>query len=232
MLNGYSWLFVEKAADSGNANASSTTVPATKSVQDAEAEVLVHGTTRDLINYAVSGQLPTSSDVSTSKMGNKHSDADASPLVSKSAVLRLLSEFVRSYVGCAQAIVDHRFSVGQSDVVTDDCSALAFILDHLLPSCQELGDRECPAMTRMLIASMAACTHAPDMQSSLVGELKVAIQRTLALPESTVKHTKLQCLISLVMTMVEACPTPGYIPNQVFKVITEIGIFNRMIMVF
>ena len=99
-----------------------------------------------------------------------------------------------------------------------DCSALAYILENLLPTCQDIGDRDCPAMARMLVASMAACTHSPDTQNLLVSELKIALQRTLSLPESSAKHVKLQCLASLVTTIVEACPTPGLIPNQVFKV--------------
>ena len=53
---------------------------------------------------------------------------------------------------------------------------------------------------------------------TLVAELKSAIQRALVLPESSEKHSKVQALTSIISTMIEACPTPGQVPNEVFKV--------------
>ena len=98
-----------------------------------------------------------------------------------------------------------------------ECSALAFILDNLLPQCQESGDKDCPALAKVLIASLAASNHSPDAQSALVGEMKSALQRALMLPESTEKHSKLQALTALVSTVIDSCPVPGQIQNQVFK---------------
>lgn len=52
---------------------------------------------------------------------------------------------------------------------------------------------------------------------TLVTEVKAALQRALALPEGSSKHQRIQALASIIDTMIESCPTPGQIPNQVFK---------------
>ncbi len=75
----------------------------------------VRGTTRDLIQYAVSGQLPSSKDSSS----KDKVEVENGPLISKSAILRLLSEFVRSYPGCAQVIAEHKFLIGQTEIVLE-----------------------------------------------------------------------------------------------------------------
>lgn len=98
-----------------------------------------------------------------------------------------------------------------------DCTVLAFVLDNLLPQCQKYGDKDCPAYSRIFLACIAACNHSPDAQLALVSELKAALQRALALPESSEKHTKIQSLTSLISVIIESCPSPGQIPNQVFK---------------
>jgi len=46
------------------------------------------------------------------------------PLLSKSAVLRMLSEFVKAYTCCANIIVQHSFTAGQSPML-DEVSAKA-----------------------------------------------------------------------------------------------------------
>ncbi|XP_023930490.1 E3 ubiquitin-protein ligase HUWE1 [Lingula anatina] len=139
------------------------------------------------------------------------------PLLLKSAILRLLAELVRSYSGCAQLITSHTYQSGQTELVSEDCNVLAFLLDNLLPNTQTTGDRDCPALARVLLASLAACNHSPEAQNTLVSEVKAALQRALALPESSVKHARVQALTGMISTMIESCPTPGHIPNQVFK---------------
>lgn len=94
---------------------------------------------------------------------------------------------------------------------------LAFVLDHLLHANDNVGDRDCPALSRVFIASIASCNHSPEAQSTLVSEVKSALQRALALPECSEKHTRVQALTCMISTMIESCPTPGQIPNQVFK---------------
>lgn len=51
-----------------------------------------------------------------------------------------------------------------------NCSALAFILDNLLHS-KTAGDKETPALARVLIAAIASCNHSVEVQTSLVLEV-------------------------------------------------------------
>ena len=90
-------------------------------------------------------------------------------------------------------------------------------MDNLLPHCQKNGDKDCSAYSRVFLASIASCNHSPDAQLTLVSELKAALQRALSLPESSEKHIKIQSMTSLISVIIESCPSPGQIPNQVFK---------------
>ena len=108
-----------------------------------------------------------------------------------------------------------------------DCTVLSFILDNLLPQCQEAGDSDTPALSRVFLASIAACNHSPDAQTALATEIKASLQRALALQESTEKHSKLQALTSIISTVIEACPAPGQVQNQVFK--GQQNIINNMV---
>lgn len=87
-----------------------------------------------------------------------------------------------------------------------DCSALAFLLDKLLPVNETPPDPECSMMVRMLVAAIASCNHSPDAQSVLVSEIKSALSRALIMPESADKHAQIQLLSGLVSTMIENCP--------------------------
>lgn len=51
-----------------------------------------------------------------------------------------------------------------------NCSALAFILDHLLHN-KTADDKETPALARVLIAAIASCNHSIEVQTSLVHEV-------------------------------------------------------------
>ena len=139
------------------------------------------------------------------------------PLLPKSAVLRLLAELVRAYSGCAYLITQHVYTCQQSELVNEECSALSFILDHLLPQCQDAGDKDCPSLARLLLASIAASNHSPDAQAALVHELKAALQRALAMVEGDAKHARIQALTSIVSTVMEACALPGALSCSVFK---------------
>jgi E3 ubiquitin-protein ligase HUWE1 len=53
---------------------------------------------------------------------------------------------------------------------------------------------------------------------SLVTEIKGALQRALALPESALKHTRIRALTNLISIIIDSCPSPGgQVPNQMFK---------------
>ena len=136
------------------------------------------------------------------------------PLLPKSAVCRLLAEMVKSYAGCARLITEHCYQAGISELVREDCTALAFILDELLTSS---SDKESASLVRMLVAALASCNHAPEAQTSLVTEVKAALSRALSLPECSTKHTKVQALAGLVSTMIESCPAAVQAAQQPFK---------------
>ncbi|XP_033745348.1 E3 ubiquitin-protein ligase HUWE1-like isoform X3 [Pecten maximus] len=138
-------------------------------------------------------------------------------LMPKSLILRLLSEMVKSYGSCTQLITQHVYAGGQSELVPEECSVLAFVLDHLLPQCQVYGDRDCPALSRVFVASIASCNNRPDAQMALVTEIKNALQRSLCHPESSEKHVRIQSLTNLISIIIESCPSPGQVPNEVFK---------------
>merc|ERR1712142_807311 len=135
-------------------------------------------------------------------------------LLPKSAVCRLLAEMVKSYAGCARLITEHVYPGGISELVKDDCSALAFILDELLTSTK---DKESATLVKMLVAALASCNHAPEAQTSLVTEVKNALTRALSLPECTMKHTKVQALTGLISTMIENCPASVATDQPPFK---------------
>lgn len=129
------------------------------------------------------------------------------PLLPKSAILKMLAEAVRSYGAVANLIAEHTYRAGQSEMVPEGTTALGFLLDKLLPVLPEnSGDRQCSSMARMLIAAIASCNHSPEAQTTLVTEVKAALTRTLALPESSEKHAQLQLLIGLISTMIDSCP--------------------------
>lgn len=111
-----------------------------------------------------------------------------------------------------------------------DCSVLAFIMDHLLPQCQTAGDKDCPALSRVLIASIAASNHSPEAQTVLITEIKNALQRALAMPESMEKHASVQALTSIISTVIESCPVSGQqIQNQVFRSQQQAGSMNNVV---
>ena len=133
------------------------------------------------------------------------------PLLPKSAILKMLAEAVRSYGAVANLIAEYTYRAGQSEMITEDTSALAFLLDKLLPSLPDnWSDRQCGTMARMLIAAIASCNHSPDAQTTLVTEVKAALTRSLALPESSAKHSQLQILIGLISTMIDSCPPTSH----------------------
>jgi len=59
--------------------------------------------------------------------------------------------------------------------VQQDCSALAFLLDKLLPVSDKTVDIECSTMARMLIAALASCNHSPEAQTVLVTEVIIVL---------------------------------------------------------
>ncbi|CAF4376819.1 unnamed protein product, partial [Didymodactylos carnosus] len=81
-------------------------------------------------------------------------------LLSKSTVLRILAELIRSYANVAKLITTKTFSLKNTSATP--CSALSYILDHLLPGTNQLlidQDKDTPALCRLFLVAMAACNH-------------------------------------------------------------------------
>ncbi|XP_043493606.1 E3 ubiquitin-protein ligase HUWE1 [Polistes fuscatus] len=155
----------------------------------------------------VSQIIPLKIYTDVSNNGKAESEEAKKPLLAKSAILKTLADAVRSYGAIVSLITEHVYRAGQSELVTEDTTALAFLLDKLLPMLPEnSSDRQCNNMARTLIAAIASCNHSPDVQTTLVTEVKAALTRTLALPESGEKHSQLQLLIGLISTMIDSCP--------------------------
>ncbi|XP_077743845.1 E3 ubiquitin-protein ligase HUWE1 isoform X10 [Canis aureus] len=142
----------------------------------------------------------------TSEEGKQKSKG-SKPLMPTSTILRLLAELVRSYVGIATLIANYSYTVGQSELIKEDCSVLAFVLDHLLPHTQNAEDKDTPALARLFLASLAAAGSGTDAQVALVNEVKAALGRALAMAESTEKHARLQAVMCIISTIMESCPS-------------------------
>uniref|UniRef100_A0A803TFG8 HECT-type E3 ubiquitin transferase n=1 Tax=Anolis carolinensis TaxID=28377 RepID=A0A803TFG8_ANOCA len=138
---------------------------------------------------------------------NKQKAKGSKPLMPTSTILRLLAELVRSYVGIATLIANYNYTVGQSELIKEDCSVLAFVLDHLLPHTQNAEDKDTPALARLFLASLAAAGSGTDAQVALVNEVKAALGRALAMAESTEKHARLQAVMCIISTIMESCPS-------------------------
>ncbi|XP_055022354.1 E3 ubiquitin-protein ligase HUWE1 isoform X8 [Boleophthalmus pectinirostris] len=145
---------------------------------------------------------------STSSEEGKAAKAKASkPLMPTSTILRLLAELVRSYVGIATLIASYCYTAGQSELIKEDCSVLAFVLDHLLPHTQNAEDKDTPALARLFLASLAAAGTGTDAQVALVNEVKAALSRALAMAEGAEKHARLQAVMCIISTIMESCPS-------------------------
>ncbi|XP_041093093.1 E3 ubiquitin-protein ligase HUWE1-like [Polyodon spathula] len=141
------------------------------------------------------------------KEDSKLKSKGSKPLMPTSTILRLLAELVRSYMGIASLITGYSYTAGQSELIKEDCSVLAFVLDHLLPHTQSAEDKDTPALARLFLASLAAAGTGTDAQVALVNEVKAALSRALAMSESTEKHGRLQAVMCIISTIMESCPS-------------------------
>lgn len=128
------------------------------------------------------------------------------PLLSHSIVLRLLAELTRSYSVVPKIIAEHIFTPATNESITEEISALAFILDNILPTAQTHSDRDGPALARVFLASLAACNHCVEAQIAVVSEVKESLRRASSIPESCDKHARLQSLAIMISTMIDCCP--------------------------
>ncbi|XP_037101939.1 E3 ubiquitin-protein ligase HUWE1 isoform X8 [Syngnathus acus] len=154
------------------------------------------------------GKKEQEGDKSSSSEEAKAAKVKASkPLMPTSTILRLLAELVRSYVGIATLIASYCYTAGQSELIKEDCSVLAFVLDHLLPHTQNSEDKDTPALARLFLASLAAAGTGTDAQAALVNEVKAALSRALGMTEGAEKHARLQAVMCIISTIMESCPS-------------------------
>lgn len=128
------------------------------------------------------------------------------PLMNHSIVLRLLAELTRSYSVVPKIIVDHTFTASTNESINEEISALAFILDNILPKTQTHSDRDGPSLAGIFLASLAACNHCVEAQIAVVNEVKASLNRASSFPESCEKHARLQSLADIIGTMIDWCP--------------------------
>ncbi|XP_028966633.1 E3 ubiquitin-protein ligase HUWE1 [Galendromus occidentalis] len=211
---------------------------------------------------------------------NGDDSVPSQPLLPKSAICRLLAELVKSYPAVAKQIIEHRYHG------TEPCSALAFIIDNLLPtpsqptsSAQQQGqaqqsssstsssstsqqqaqpqtssqqqaqqqqagtstatqtapttvhhDKDAAALSRVLITTLAGCSHPSEVQNSLLYELRAAFQRALTLPESSEKHSRIQALTGLVgcIARVASTPSKAVPPSRLIHLLIKKGILGDL----
>lgn len=77
-------------------------------------------------------------------------------------------------------------------------------------------DRGTANAARLLLLVVGMCAHSVEAQSTLVSEVKAALARAVALPEShTSKHARIQVLAALVCQLAEvANPSTSQDPNR------------------
>lgn len=146
---------------------------------------------------------------------NAEQELAAKPLLTKHAIIKVLADAVVSYGAVAKLVADFTYKAGTCDTLMEDCSALAFVFDKLLPITENLSDRDVSSMCRMLIAAIASCNHSAEAQLTLVSEVKAALIRALLMPESADKHSQVQLICGIILTMIENCPpTQSKVKNQ------------------
>ncbi|KAK4872204.1 hypothetical protein RN001_016328 [Aquatica leii] len=161
------------------------------------------------------------------------------PMLAKHSILKILADAVVSYEAVAKLITGFTFKNGYSDI-TEDCSALAFMFDKLLPVTENISDRDCSMMCRLLIAAISSCNHCPESQSTLVNEVKSTLVRALLMPESFEKHTQVQLITGIITTMIENCPPSNQLKvfknqplngqiNNIVKLMLKKGLFNDLV---
>lgn len=167
-------------------------------------------TTHDLPRSPASFSLPglkTGSSIDMSKGGQMEPTVKQhNSLMNHSIVLRLLAELTRSYSVVPRIISEHVFTPSTNESISEDVSALAFILDNILPATQTHSDRDGPPLARVFLAALAACNHCVEAQISVVNEVKASLIRAASMPESCEKHARLQSLAIMIGTMIECCP--------------------------
>lgn len=167
--------------------------------------------------FTATNEQPQQSSSKSSNEESKEKQGGSSdkPLLTKSALLKILAEAVKSYQTVALYITEHKYRAGVSTMVTEDTTALSFILDKMFHINDTNMDRECPAMAQSLISAIAS-SDVTQAQETVVQEVKLALQRALNEPETNEKHLHIEGLATLIPAMIENNGGNGD-NNQFFK---------------
>ncbi|RZB39554.1 DUF913, HECT, DUF908 and/or WWE domain containing protein [Asbolus verrucosus] len=158
-------------------------------------------------------------------------------MLPKSVILKILGDAVVSYGPVARIITEYTYKAGSADCLKEDCTALAFILDKILPETENISDSDCSTMCRMLIAAIASSNHSPEAQFTLVSEVRAALLRALMMPESTEKHSQVQLIAGIISIMIDNCPSsqarvksqpPTPQMNNIVRLMIRKSLFNDL----
>lgn len=158
-------------------------------------------------------------------------------MLPKSVILKILGDAVVSYGPVARIITEYTYKAGSADCIKEDCTALAFILDKILPETENISDSDCSTMCRMLIAAIASSNHSPEAQFTLVSEVRAALLRALLMPESTEKHSQVQLIAGIISIMIDNCPSsqarvksqpPTPQMNNIVRLMIRKSLFNDL----
>ena len=127
-------------------------------------------------------------------------------LLSKAAILRLLSELVETYPFCAQVISESSRTVKVAGQPAKEMSVLSFVFDYLLPTPYSSSVKIPPMskLSKTFIQSLAISHPSPETIAILVTEFKQALSRALSLPESATKHNRVRALTGLLSQISES----------------------------
>lgn len=143
----------------------------------------------ELINQAKSGTQTVNNDKT---------------LLSKTDILRILGDAVRSYQTVSLLITQHVYKAGSIPSIPEDITALAYILDKLLYTSENVQDKECGTMAQFLISGLAATSDVVSVQYAVVTEVKSALLRAFMMPESMEKHLQIEMITGLIPVMIDS----------------------------
>ena len=178
---------------------------------DLHSEDMV-GDTEDIgASRLVGGSLGATAGSSCSPTNEREAEAGKNeswhdqPLLSKAAVLRLLSELVETYPFCAQVISEASRTVKVAGQPAKEMTVLSFVFDYLLPTPYTSSVKIPPVakLSKTFIQSLAVSHPSPETIAVLVTEFKQALNRALILPESTNKHNRVRALTGLLSQISE-----------------------------
>lgn len=125
-------------------------------------------------------------------------------LLSKTDILRILGDAVRSYQTVSLLITQHVYKAGSISSIQEDITALAYILDKLLYTSENGQDKECGTMAQFLISGLAATSDVVSVQYAVVTEVKSALLRAFMMPESMEKHLQIEMITGLIPVMIDS----------------------------